>query len=133
MIGDFDCCHTWDNNPVIAERDRMIARADGYPAAPGHTLIIPKRHITGFCELSTVELHEMRALIQTVQDNSPATSWTIGVNDGPDAGRTVGHLHIHVWDRTPGDVPDPRGGVRQIMFAAVADDPWIRQAGGGDP
>jgi diadenosine tetraphosphate (Ap4A) HIT family hydrolase len=31
------------------------------------------------------------------------------------AGQTVMHLHIHVIPRYVGDMPDPRGGVRQVI------------------
>ena len=37
------------------------------------------------------------------------------VNVGADAGQTIGHTHVRVIPRYPGDVPDPRGGVRSII------------------
>jgi len=39
----------------------------------------------------------------------------VGVNDGPAAGQTVMHAHVHVIPRRHGDVPDPRGGVRWVV------------------
>ncbi len=41
--------------------------------------------------------------------------YNIGINDGPVAGQTVPHLHIHLIPRRTGDVADPRGGVRWII------------------
>jgi ATP adenylyltransferase len=41
--------------------------------------------------------------------------YNFGSNDGPAAGRTIHHLHIHVIPRYFGDVPDPRGGIRYII------------------
>jgi diadenosine tetraphosphate (Ap4A) HIT family hydrolase len=41
--------------------------------------------------------------------------FTIGLNDGPAAGQTVPHAHVHVIPRRSGDVPDPRGGVRWVV------------------
>jgi diadenosine tetraphosphate (Ap4A) HIT family hydrolase len=41
--------------------------------------------------------------------------YNIGVNDGPAAGQTVMHLHVHVIPRYSGDKDDPRGGVRWIF------------------
>ena len=38
-----------------------------------------------------------------------------GLNDGPAAGQTVGHCHVHVIPRFEGDVADPRGGVRWVI------------------
>lgn len=42
-------------------------------------------------------------------------SYNIGVNDGPAAGQTVPHLHMHLIPRYRGDLPDPRGGVRWVI------------------
>jgi diadenosine tetraphosphate (Ap4A) HIT family hydrolase len=39
------------------------------------------------------------------------------VNDGTEAGQTVGHAHIHIIPRYAGDVPDPRGGTLWIIPA----------------
>ena len=41
--------------------------------------------------------------------------YNIGINDGTAAGQTVGHVHIHLIPRYPGDLPDPRGGIRWVM------------------
>jgi TonB-dependent SusC/RagA subfamily outer membrane receptor len=38
-----------------------------------------------------------------------------GINDGAAAGQTIGHLHMHLVPRYPGDRPDPRGGVRWVI------------------
>lgn len=44
----------------------------------------------------------------------------VGINDGRAAGQTVTHAHVHVIPRRPGDVSDPRGGVRWIFPEAAA-------------
>lgn len=41
--------------------------------------------------------------------------YNIGINDGPAAGQTVAHVHIHLIPRYRGDVLDPRGGVRWLF------------------
>jgi len=43
------------------------------------------------------------------------TAFNIGVNDGTASGQTVPHAHIHVIPRRPGDVADPRGGIRWVL------------------
>jgi diadenosine tetraphosphate (Ap4A) HIT family hydrolase len=92
---------------------------DVYPIIPGHCLIIPKRHIPSFFEVTGKEqtamfdlLAEMRKLI--LAERNP-DGFNIGINDGTAAGQTVMHLHIHLIPRYTGDTADPRGGVRWIM------------------
>jgi len=111
-------CNT-DNSRVILANTHAIAIPDGFPIAPGHTLIIPKRHIDSFFDATREEqtalldlLTEMRHRLLT--ELSPA-GFNIGINDGAAAGQTVMHLHIHLIPRYAGDTPDPRGGVRWIF------------------
>jgi len=92
---------------------------DGYPVSRGHTLIIPKRHVGSFFELETAEHDDILLMIQEAKkrldaDYSP-DGYNIGINDGPAAGQTVPHLHIHIIPRYEGDQDDPRGGVRWIF------------------
>jgi len=42
-------------------------------------------------------------------------AYNIGINDGPAAGQTVPHVHVHLIPRYRGDDPDPRGGVRRVL------------------
>ena len=97
---------------------------DGFPISPGHTLIIPKRHVASFFELTTEERADLLALLDAAKADldrefSPQ-GYNIGVNDGTAAGQTIGHVHIHLIPRFAGDQPDPRGGVRWI-FPEKAD------------
>ena len=41
--------------------------------------------------------------------------YNIGISDGAAAGQTIGHLHMHLIPRYPGDRPDPRGGLRWVI------------------
>ena len=96
----------------------LIVR-DAYPVSPGHTLIIPRRHVGSFFEITPDERAALLALLDEARDglarsHQPA-AWNIGINDGPAAGQTVPHLHIHLIPRYAGDVEDPRGGVRWVM------------------
>ena len=42
------------------------------------------------------------------------------MNDGPSAGQTIPHVHVHLVPRADGDVPDPRGGIRWVLPARAA-------------
>lgn len=126
MIDHAPCCTTWDANPLVAQTPLMHARRDGYPVAEGHALIIPRRHVVSLFDLTEVEFLGLRHLLREVRRLTPADGYTIGVNEGVAAGRTVPHLHVHVIPRHWGDVPDPRGGIRQVMLGANPDnDPWF--------
>jgi len=104
---------------VILENDMALVIRDGFPISPGHSLIIPKRHTTSFFETSKEEQVALLDLIRQAksaieQEFSP-DAFNIGINDGPAAGQTVSHLHIHLIPRYQGDIADPRGGVRWVI------------------
>jgi diadenosine tetraphosphate (Ap4A) HIT family hydrolase len=108
-----------DKSRLLTANDHAIAIYDGFPVTLGHTLIIPKRHVSSFFETSREEqaalldlLAEMRQRL--LEERNPA-GFNIGNNDGTAAGQTVMHLHIHLIPRYAGDTEDPRGGVRWIM------------------
>ena len=120
-----ECCSTWDTNTLIAETPLMRAVLDAYPVAEGHALVYPVRCIETFSELNPAELVDLANLVWRAQIVSRADDFTIGVNDGPLAGRTIPHLHVHVIPRRPGDVPDPRGGIRRLLIPDASADPYL--------
>lgn len=104
---------------IIDSNDLAIVIRDGFPITQGHTLIIPKRHAGSFFDTSDEEKLALFELIEHAklklnQEFHP-DSYNIGINDGPAAGQTVPHLHIHLIPRYKGDQEDPRGGVRWII------------------
>jgi diadenosine tetraphosphate (Ap4A) HIT family hydrolase len=50
-----------------------------------------------------------------IQAEYQPDGFNIGINDGPTAGQTVPHLHIHLIPRYTEDGVDPRGGVRWLV------------------
>jgi diadenosine tetraphosphate (Ap4A) HIT family hydrolase len=104
---------------VLLRNDVAVAVRDAYPVTPGHTLVIPKRHVASFFDATPSEREAMLALLdaakQQLQAEFGPAGYNIGINDGAEAGQTIGHLHIHLIPRYPGDRPDPRGGVRWVI------------------
>jgi diadenosine tetraphosphate (Ap4A) HIT family hydrolase len=103
---------------VAADRHAIVIR-DGFPISRGHTLIIPRRHVDSFFEITQEERTSLfaqldHAKVALDKEFAPA-GYNIGINDGQAAGQTVMHLHVHLIPRYTGDRPDPRGGVRWIM------------------
>ncbi|NQW03683.1 MAG: HIT domain-containing protein [Acidobacteria bacterium] len=43
------------------------------------------------------------------------TGFNVGINSGESAGQTIFHCHVHLIPRRPGDVEEPRGGVRGVI------------------
>jgi len=104
---------------IIDSNDHGMVVRDGFPISAGHTLVIPKRHIGSFFELTADERQSLLGLLDTAKEVLDAelrpNGFNIGINDGPAAGQTVPHLHIHLIPRYQGDLADPRGGVRWII------------------
>ena len=104
---------------IIAETELTITFRDGFPVSPGHTLIIPRRHVASFFEIYEIERKELMLALDIAKraldiEKNP-DGYNIGINNGPAAGQTVPHLHIHLIPRFNGDCEDPRGGVRWIF------------------
>jgi ATP adenylyltransferase len=104
---------------VLAESDHAFAILDMFPVNEGHALVIPKRHVAVYFDLSEDEqiacwslLNEVQRLI--AQRHHP-DGFNVGINAGIAAGQTIHHVHIHLIPRYTGDVPDPRGGVRGVI------------------
>eukprot|EP01122_Echinamoeba_exundans_P012645 TRINITY_DN5340_c0_g1_i1.p1 TRINITY_DN5340_c0_g1~~TRINITY_DN5340_c0_g1_i1.p1 ORF type:complete len:169 (-),score=28.67 TRINITY_DN5340_c0_g1_i1:14-520(-) len=77
------------------------------PVVPGHVLIIPKKRILRYSDLSPSEIADLWQSAQTIgkkiEAHYKATSLTYVIQDGPDAGQTVSHVHVHILPRRPGD------------------------------
>ena len=97
---------------------------DAFPVSPGHALLIPHRHVPSFFDLTDDERTDLMDLLgrarAKIQAELSPHGFNIGINDGPAAGQTVMHLHVHLIPRFNGDRPDPRGGVRWV-FPEKAD------------
>lgn len=106
-------------DPIVDQNAAAFVVRDGFPISKGHTLIIPKRHVASFFEISPVENEALLDLLNQAKRELDIkyqpNAYNIGINDGIAAGQTVLHLHIHLIPRYLNDVEDPRGGIRWIM------------------
>ena len=105
---------------VIYENDLAYASYDSYPVSDQHCLIIPKRHIVDYFELSNEELISCNDLIKIVKNeilnkDQSVKAFNIGTNAGKESGQSIMHCHIHVIPRREGDVENPQGGVRSVI------------------
>ena len=105
---------------IVAENELCYAIRDGMAVTELHTLIIPKRHISGFFELHQPEINAAHSLLNIVRKqiqglDTSVTGYNVGINSGEDAGQTIFHCHIHLIPRRKGDMENPRGGVRGVI------------------
>lgn len=119
-IADCKFCYQNIKKRVIEELDSFVAIKDGYPVTKGHTLVIPKRHVAEYFDLSDAERREadhlLKYLKQEMYKKDPTiTGYNIGLNNGESAGQTIFHVHYHLIPRRNGDTQNPRGGVRGVI------------------
>jgi bis(5'-adenosyl)-triphosphatase len=95
----------------FAESELSLALCNLRPILPGHSLVVPKRHVARLDELAEDEVADLFRFARRVtallkrQFGGTGADWT--VQDGAAAGQTVDHLHLHVIPRFAGDLPSP--------------------------
>ncbi len=113
---------------IVASDEFSLIIRDGFPISPGHTLLIPKRHIGSFFDITENErgslMRFLKVAKEELQNEFSPDGYNIGINDGSAAGQTVAHLHIHLIPRYIGDCHDPRGGIRWIIPSKA--DYWTK-------
>jgi len=105
---------------IVYENELAYASYDSYPVSEHHCLIIPKRHIKDYFELSNDELIACNDLIKIVKkeinDKDPLVKgFNLGTNIGTVSGQSILHCHFHLIPRREGDVDNPQGGVRSVI------------------
>ena len=102
------------------ENELAYASYDSYPVTEHHCLIIPKRHIKDYFDLSNKELVACNDLIQIVKNeiikkDPSVKGFNFGTNIGKVAGQSILHCHLHLIPRREADVVNPQGGVRSVI------------------
>ena len=102
------------------ENTLTYASYDTYPVSKLHCLIIPKRHVKDYFELTDEEVIACNEIIKKIKyeiisKDASVRGFNIGTNVGLTAGQSVMHCHIHLIPRREGDVENPQGGVRSVI------------------
>lgn len=104
---------------VVVDNDLAYARYDSNSLCPGHVIVVPKRHVADFFEMSAAEQGAVLTLLnqarEIVQKKFSPEGYNIGANIGKAAGQARMHVHVHLIPRRKGDVEDPRGGIRCVL------------------
>ncbi|HJJ81739.1 MAG TPA: HIT family protein [Methanocorpusculum sp.] len=103
----------------ILGNELAFARYDAFPVSPGHLLVMSRRHVADWFDLTDDEQEAIFSLIREGKalldaEFSP-DGYNIGINCKEAAGQTVFHVHVHLIPRYAGDVENPRGGVRGVI------------------
>lgn len=114
-----DCIFCHLDRSILAETALSIAFLDSFPVTKGHALVVPRRHVVSLWEMTEEEYTDAFNLVRQVKDllqkKFKSQGFNIGVNCGETAGQSVFHAHIHLIPRYSGDIPRPKGGVRNII------------------
>ncbi len=109
-----------DKANLIDENELAYASYDSYPVSGYHCLIIPKRHVKDYFDLTEKEIIACNNLIKKIKKiiekkDLKVKGFNIGTNSGKVAGQSILHCHIHLIPRRKGDVVNPQGGVRSVI------------------
>ena len=112
LIGD-------ETRELIVETATVFSFYDKFPVSNGHCLIVPKRLVSNYFDLTLKEqtacwivANKVKAILQ---EKYNPDGFNIGININTEAGQTIWHSHIHVIPRYNGDVENPRGGIRGVI------------------
>ena len=86
---------------IVYEDDQAIAIEDIRPQAPVHLLVMPRKHVPTLKEAESGDEPLMGHLLSVVaqlarERQLEARGYRTVINNGPWAGQTVYHLHLHV-------------------------------------
>ena len=112
-------CNTKESG-IVYENDLAYASYDTYPVSEHHCLIIPKRHIKDYFDLTNEELVACNNIIKIVKTeivnkDKKVKGFNLGTNIGKVSGQSILHCHFHLIPRREGDVENPQGGVRSVL------------------
>jgi diadenosine tetraphosphate (Ap4A) HIT family hydrolase len=112
---------------ILGENEFAVWIFDAHPVSPGHSLIIPKRHVESIFDATPMERDAMLSLLDRARDrvrqNQAPSGYNIGFNEGSAAGETTHHhLHIHLIPRYAGEKGHTKGGLGWMFPEKVY--PW---------
>jgi histidine triad (HIT) family protein len=85
---------------IVFEDDDVLAFHDVNPQAPVHVLIVPKRVIARLADAKESDEALLGKLLlaarKVAEKLGLSSGYRVVINNGPDAGESVPHLHVHV-------------------------------------
>lgn len=100
VSGDIPCYKVYED-------DSVLSFLDIGPISDGHTLVIPKEHVTSVASAKSETIAAVGAVLPkiaaAVQAAVNAEAYNVLCNNGKAAGQVVEHLHFHIIPRSEGD------------------------------
>jgi len=95
----------------IYETENVVSFLDINPRTPGHSLVIPKKHVTTLADLEDELIADLfkttREVVKILKKALDPDAFSIGINDGRAAGQEIPHLHVNIFPRFKGDGGKP--------------------------
>lgn len=112
-------CELCREDMVLFGDKHCFVRFDNNSLSKGHVLVVPRRHVADFFEMTYEEKLSVISLLDQVKrwldQEYRADGYNIGINIGTAAGQSRMHVHVHLIPRYVGDVADPSGGIRCVL------------------
>jgi diadenosine tetraphosphate (Ap4A) HIT family hydrolase len=85
---------------IVQQNEHAVFVLDAYPVSQGHSLIIPKKHVASWFDISAIERDSMISLLdfakEKITSETSPDGFNIGINDGLAAGQCVPTHRSHV-------------------------------------
>jgi ATP adenylyltransferase len=93
---------------LVVDRDELtVTLLNRYPYSSGHLMVVPMRHAPDVVSLTPDEgaavFGATQRAIRAITEAMHPGGFNIGINQGPVAGASVEHIHLHVVPRWGGD------------------------------
>ncbi|MDA8275152.1 MAG: HIT domain-containing protein [Actinomycetota bacterium] len=119
------------DNGVVARRERCVTLLNAYPYAPGHVLVMPRRHVGSLAELDGEERRDLWEMVGDAVRCIEAAYAPEGLNVGANLGAAAGagiprHLHVHALPRWAGDTNFMTAVAGARVLPEALPDTWAK-------
>ena len=113
-----------DRRTVFHVSELSFAFTNLKPVIPGHVLVCPRRVVDRLTNMTDHEVEDLfrtaRLVGEAIMKAHPhADSLTVTVQDGPSAGQTVPHVHVHVMPRWASDAFNASDIGNDAVYSAI--------------
>lgn len=106
---------------LIVETATVFSFYDKFPVALGHALVVPKRLVSNYFDLTLKEQTACWIVVNKVktilQEKYNPHGFNVGLNINEAAGQTIWHSHIHIIPRYRDHVENSKGGIRGVILS----------------